>query len=525
MATSAPVKVLILPEAWAIFTIDRTNRNETLMDFANFKSKLINLGNESFKNDYHAFSKFWGIFFPLLGVLQIAFYFFLSEVIGYEESMLIRFMSASMLFSIFFMSSELTTWKLIYIEAVFCFGLPFAFMFHLVLNQANSYWFSSMVFCGLLHGILVTPAISLISSVLIPLITLHIMQSQGLSNLSSEQYQMATLAVVVSATLTIISVTFKLMIRNGYREIIELKVEQAKAKEMEKNFLELQKREKIISSFTRPSLLTELALGKDPLTFDSEISDYSVLFTDMHDFTTLSEEVGLKEVYETLNDYFLLVNNAVFENFGEVDKLIGDAVMAIFTNPVNCLHAYYQMRTQLSQVNRERYAHGLPMYKYGTGIAFGKMLSANFGSSKKLDRTVIGDPVNTCSRIESLSRRYGVDVLASEDFISQIPDYDCYRMIDSTEVKGKKEIIIVYELFGHNNPDVIDFKKSTKKDLEHIINLKIEGEYEYALDAIRVIIQRCPQHRLKDNEIMDPYLTYMHDHLEKLIQDKKRLAS
>ncbi len=315
------------------------------------------------------------------------------------------------------------------------------------------------------------------------------------------------------------------MIRNGYKEIIDLKVEQAKAKEMEKNFLELQKREKIISSFTRPSLLTELALGKDPLTFDSEISDYSVLFTDMHDFTTLSEEIGLKEVYETLNDYFLLVNNAVFENFGEVDKLIGDAVMAIFTNPVNCLHAYYQMRTQLSQINRERYAQGLPMYKYGTGIAFGKMLSANFGSSKKLDRTVIGDPVNTCSRIESLSRKYGVDVLASEDFISQISDYDCYRMIDSTEVKGKKEIIIVYELFGHNNPDVIDFKKSTKKDLEDIINLKIEGEYDYALDAIRGIIQRCPKHRLKDNEIMDPYLSYMHDHLEKLIQDKKRLAS
>jgi hypothetical protein len=215
-----------------------------------------------------------------------------------------------------------------------------------------------------------------------------------------------------------------------------------------------------------------------------------------------------------LNEYFGVINRLTYEHGGRVDKIIGDAVMIIFDDPGQCLAAIVQLRRGLSVLNRKRVSAGLRPIKFGAGVSYGTMLTGNFGSRQKADRTMVGDTVNVASRLETITRVFAVDVLCSKEFVDRNPSYGYFRPAGYVLLKGRQKKTLVYEMFEHNLPDVVAWKISTRPMILEVIELELQGRYLDAIAALKSMIDRCPPHSYKAGEIMDPTLVAMVNAIE-----------
>ncbi|MEZ4743264.1 MAG: adenylate/guanylate cyclase domain-containing protein [Bdellovibrionota bacterium] len=481
---------------------------------------MVGIDKTNLKNifvtwDYSFYQKYLGSFGILCAGMQILFYLLLSFGFGYQESLPLRISAATGLAGFYFLpkSNPLKTRHKLYIELVYIINLPILFSHLLIINHANIYWVSSMVFCGLIYGLLSQQLIGLTSSLLILPLAIILHPTSQLHNYDANK--MTVLGAILCITMYILSSAIRSMMQVGFETILRLNVEKTKAEQMEKNFRKLQARDEVIRRYVRPSILTEIALGKDPLTYTPQTIKSSILFTDMRNYTRFSEAVNDDRKYQLLNNYFSAINQAIFKNHGEVDKIMGDAVMATFPNPGECLKACTEMRLALSEKNRIRVNQNKVPLKFGTGISYGEVLSANFGSQHKLDRTIVGDPVNVGSRLEQLTKIYDLDVIASEEFIKENKDsYPYYRLIDEVIVKGKTKPLKIFELFGHNHDAVIEYKLATKEQINTIIQHKINGDFEEARKLLYELITKCPQHRYRENSLMDTYLYAFYNIIE-----------
>jgi adenylate cyclase len=176
----------------------------------------------------------------------------------------------------------------------------------------------------------------------------------------------------------------------------------------------------------------------------------TILFTDMVNFTTLSETMHPREINQLLNHYFALMTDIIFEHNGTLDKYIGDGLMAVFGAPMEkkddakrAVQAALDIRKGFLEM----------MGKSESGIKFdmriglntGRVVAGNIGSPKRLDYTVIGDPVNTASRLESIAKSN--QILIGEETYKQIKGKKFnIKKIGPTKLKGKKEEILVYEV-------------------------------------------------------------------------------
>ena len=276
--------------------------------------------------------------------------------------------------------------------------------------------------------------------------------------------------------------------------------------QIEENFAKLKERDAIIKSYVSPTILTEVALRKDPLSYEPRNLKKCIIFCDIRDYTTLTEKCKTEEAASLLNKFFEAMNEAVFTNNGEVDKLIGDAVMATFDEPEDCLRAVTSFREKFREINEERIANNMNPIYVGIGISYGEVLAANFGSKYKLDRTIVGDAVNVASRLDGLSKAYKVDVICTQSFIEQIKNYNEFRPLDIVKVKGKSEELTVYEIFSHASERVKKYKLSTKPILEKMIENQKLYNFEKCKLAISDLINANPGHTYKANEIMDSAL-------------------
>ncbi len=268
----------------------------------------------------------------------------------------------------------------------------------------------------------------------------------------------------------------------------------------------LNTRDKVITAFVSPEIVRELDNGLDPMRFEPCSVEKCIAFLDMRDYTGFSENHSTMECYEVINEYFTLINKTIYEGGGRVDKIIGDAMMIVFDDPAGCLHSVVQLRRNLSDLNRERFnAHKTPI-RFGLGVHYGKMLAANFGSEMKFDRTIVGDTVNVASRLETITKAFAVDVLCSFEFVHMHQGYQYFRPAGYVLLKGRKSKSLVYELFEHNIPEVIDWKISTKPHLARAVELELEGKYSETLAIIHDLIAHCPMHTIKPGMIMDPTL-------------------
>lgn len=176
----------------------------------------------------------------------------------------------------------------------------------------------------------------------------------------------------------------------------------------------------------------------------------TVLFSDVRNFTHLCEGVAPSKILLRLNRYFDVTAEAIESEGGVVDKYIGDAIMALFGAPVHyddapqrALKATMKMLEALQTLNQQFIQEGIAPLHIGVGINTGRVVVGNMGSKNRLNYTVIGDAVNLASRLEGLTKVYGLNVIISEFTMRACPDYYC-REIDIVQVKGKNKPVKIY---------------------------------------------------------------------------------
>ncbi len=201
--------------------------------------------------------------------------------------------------------------------------------------------------------------------------------------------------------------------------------------------------------------LAEELLRLDDAKLGGDRKEVSILFSDIRGYTTLTENLEAEEVVSMLNEYFESMVEAIFNHKGTLDKYIGDAIMAVFGSPLPLQeHAWMavqtslEMRDRLKEFNALRYAASKPRIKIGIGINSDIVISGNIGSSKRMEFTAIGDGVNLGSRLESVSKHYGCDIILSDNTYKLCQNKVWARELDYIRVKGRNEPVAIYELIG-----------------------------------------------------------------------------
>lgn len=219
---------------------------------------------------------------------------------------------------------------------------------------------------------------------------------------------------------------------------------------------EKRKIRKTFSQYLSPGVI-EL-IEKDPQRYirpGGEVQDLTVMFSDIRDFTTLSEGLTPDELVRLLNEYLSMMTEILFRNLGTLDKYIGDAIMAFWGSPYPQQdHAYracccaLEMIASLEQLNRKWTAEGRREISIGVGLNTGPVNVGNMGSDKRLAWTVMGDNVNLASRLEGMTKKYRSRVIISENTYSEVAHQFVAREVDRIRVKGKKQPVVIYQLLA-----------------------------------------------------------------------------
>lgn len=180
-----------------------------------------------------------------------------------------------------------------------------------------------------------------------------------------------------------------------------------------------------------------------------------VFFSDVRGFTAMSERLNPEALVSILNRYMTRMVHVILKHNGIVDKYVGDAIMAVWGAPLprpgdaeNAVRACLEMRRSLAELNEELKAEGLPVLKIGMGLNRGPLVAGNIGSDLRMEYTVIGDTVNTASRIESLTKEFGTDLLISASVLEEIQGKFVAEKAYEAKVKGKEKPLEVFKVHG-----------------------------------------------------------------------------
>ena len=189
----------------------------------------------------------------------------------------------------------------------------------------------------------------------------------------------------------------------------------------------------------------------------------TILFSDLIGFTTLSEKADPEALVTQLNEHLSRMTSVIFNNGGTLDKFIGDAIMAVWGNvrslgtaqdAKNAARAALAMRQELAQLNQKWRSEGRMGLGMGIGVNQGEVIVGNIGSQERMDPTVIGDAVNLASRLEGLTRVYGVDILVGASAAELVREEAYLRSVARVQVKGKTKPVDVFTFIGSRNEDV-----------------------------------------------------------------------
>lgn len=216
---------------------------------------------------------------------------------------------------------------------------------------------------------------------------------------------------------------------------------------------------------------------------DAKQQDMTVLFCDIRDFTHLSENMSPSESFKFINSYLSYMEPLISQHHGFVDKYIGDAIMALFSGDADdAVNAGIAMLKSLEVYNNLRKNDNLPPIHVGIGINTGSLILGTVGGEKRMDGTVISDAVNLSSRIENLTKHYKVPLLITHHtFVSlKNPDNYAIRMVDLIKVKGKDELITVYEVFDADPENLKTAKLATLELFNQAMSFYNQKNFEQA---------------------------------------------
>jgi adenylate cyclase len=222
---------------------------------------------------------------------------------------------------------------------------------------------------------------------------------------------------------------------------------------------------KVFGQYIPPELVDELDENPDQMSLEGESREMTVLFSDVRGFTTISEGLEPKALSRLMNEFLTPLTGVIHKHRGTIDKYMGDAIMAFWGAPLkdpyhakNALMAALEMIRVLNEHQAAFKARGWPPLQIGVGLNTGVMSVGNMGSEFRMAYTVLGDAVNLGSRLEGLTKRYGVDIIVSETVKEQLPEFE-FLELDRVLVKGKDEPVTIYEPLGFS----IELDKSVRK--------------------------------------------------------------
>jgi len=237
----------------------------------------------------------------------------------------------------------------------------------------------------------------------------------------------------------------------------------------------------LFGQYVPPELVDRMAQDPEKYSMEGKEEQLTVLFSDVRGFTSISESLSARDLTLYINDYLTAMSLVIRGNGGTLDKYIGDAIMAFWGAPVedasharNGVITMLEMQKRAAELAEEFKAKGWPPFRIGIGVNSGRMRVGDMGSKLRKAYTVMGDPVNLGSRLEGLTKQYGLGMLVGEATKRAVKDV-VFREVDLVRVKGKDEAVAIYEPIG------------------------IEGKLEKAtLDELKIWNQFLKQYRAQD---------------------------
>ncbi|MGZ3845087.1 MAG: adenylate/guanylate cyclase domain-containing protein [Flavisolibacter sp.] len=271
----------------------------------------------------------------------------------------------------------------------------------------------------------------------------------------------------------------------------------------ESNIREVKEREEAILKIheaTKKFVPNEFirSLGKEAIT-DVRLGDQvekivTVLFTDIRDFTTISEKMTPEENFHFVSSFNARLGPIIRSHNGFINQYLGDSIMAIFPNSADdALSAAIRMQKEVHDFNLERKAAGLDPIKTGIGMHTGPLIMGITGDNHRMDAATISDTVNTASRLESLTKHYSADILLSDASLLQIDKSKVHlRYLGLVQLKGKQEPIHIYECFSGNNPDDVNRKEQTLSLFNEAIGHYLTSDFENSVRAFELVTEIDP---------------------------------
>ncbi|MDD4928474.1 MAG: adenylate/guanylate cyclase domain-containing protein [Gallionella sp.] len=274
-----------------------------------------------------------------------------------------------------------------------------------------------------------SPAYAMLASVFMFFITL---------SMSLALWQYGNLFMPVAGTLVMITLLFALDMSYGY-------------------FVESRTKRQITSLFGQyiPSeVVDELSQHPESVSMEGDSREMTILFSDVRGFTSISEGLDPKELTLLMNEFLTPLSRIVYKHRGTIDKYMGDCIMAFWGAPLpdanharNALLAGIEMQATLAALQPRFKEHGWPPIRVGVGINTGRVSVGNMGSEVRVAYTVMGDEVNLASRLEGITKQYGVGIIVGEHTRNAVTDF-VYRELDYVRVKGKDKPVAIYEPIG-----------------------------------------------------------------------------
>ncbi len=240
-----------------------------------------------------------------------------------------------------------------------------------------------------------------------------------------------------------------------------------------------------LSLLNRKSIV-EVQLG------DQIEKDMTILFSDIREFTRISETMRPLEIFDFINNYMGQMEPIILDHHGVIDKYIGDAIMAVFpTCADDAVCGAIAMLNALTQYNQLLKRATLSQIQIGIGLNTGPMVLGTVGGQNRMDGTVLSDAVNLASRLEGLTKIYSAPLLITEHTHLKLNDPSQYhiRVIDVVKVKGKTEEVTIYEVYDADSPEMIALKDETCEDFEVGFVLYHSGEFADAQPFFKKVLQ------------------------------------
>ena len=247
---------------------------------------------------------------------------------------------------------------------------------------------------------------------------------------------------------------------------------------------------KTFNRYMSPLVIDEILKNPDSIELGGREIFATVFFSDIKDFTNISERYSPTDLVMHLNEYFSNASSIILEHRAMLDKYIGDAIMAVFGAPIyqenhaiaGCraaLKIQKQLDILYSNLKKDQ-----PVFITRMGLNSGKMIVGNIGTTSRLDYTAIGDAVNTASRMEGLNKIYGTRIIISESTYELVKEEFETRELDLIAVKGKNIPIKIYELVGERG-DVDDRQLLFSHNFEKGLKLYKNREWKQALELLK----------------------------------------